>query len=166
MKIYRIKGICILLLSVLVTVSGLSLASAEDYEAMKGIDSVKVMFDMRDGVPEIAAGHMTLILDTWKELSAMGKSPEFVIVFMGSAVRLISTNRTDFSSEERKHIEKIADTVSMMSEAGIRLEACLAAVKYFKIDPGSVLPGIKRVGNGWISEIGYQAQGYQLVPVY
>jgi len=40
------------------------------------------------------------------------------------------------------------------------------AAKVFNVDPVSVLPEIKRVGNGWISMIGYQAQGYSLVPVY
>jgi intracellular sulfur oxidation DsrE/DsrF family protein len=53
-----------------------------------------------------------------------------------------------------------------MSKNGIKLEICLIAAKVFNVDPASVLPEIKRVGNGWISMIGYQAQGYSLVPVY
>jgi uncharacterized protein len=31
------------------------------------------------------------------------------------------------------------------------------------IDPDSILPEINQVGNGWISVIGYQQQGYALV---
>ena len=62
--------------------------------------------------------------------------------------------------------QEIADTISKMSEDGIHLEVCLAAVEYFGVEPASIQSEIKQVGNGWISEIGYQAKGYTLVPVY
>jgi hypothetical protein len=39
-------------------------------------------------------------------------------------------------------------------------------VKVFGVEPTSILAEIEQVGNGWISEIGYQARGYSLVPVY
>jgi intracellular sulfur oxidation DsrE/DsrF family protein len=96
----------------------------------------------------------------------MKKEPVFVVVFMASAVKLISSNRTEFSAEEQEYLKGIDDTISKMSKAGIHLEVCLAAVKYFGVDPGSIRSEIKQVGNGWISEIGYQASGYSLVPVY
>jgi intracellular sulfur oxidation DsrE/DsrF family protein len=150
----------------LLLLSSPSFVSAEEYDAMKGVDSVKVFFDMRDGIPKVATDHMKLIYDTFKELSAMKKSPVFVVVFMAGAVKLISSNRNAFTPEEKKYLEEIADIISKMSEAGIRLEVCLAAVDYFGVDPSSIHPEIKQVGNGWISEIGYQARGYSLVPVY
>ena len=53
-----------------------------------------------------------------------------------------------------------------MAETGIRVEVCLSAAKLFGVKPASILPEIEQVGNGWISEIGYQARGYRLVPVY
>jgi intracellular sulfur oxidation DsrE/DsrF family protein len=146
--------------------SSLSLASAEEYDAMKGVDSAKVIFDMRDGIPKSAAVHMKLIHDTYKELAAVKKKPDFVVVFMASAVKLISSNRSEFSSEEQKYLKEIDDTISEMCAAGIRLEVCLFAVKYFEVEPASISSRIKQVGNGWISEIGYQAKGYRLVPVY
>ena len=146
--------------------SSLSFASAEEYDAMKADNSVRVIFDMRDGIPKIAALHMKLIHDTYKELAAMDKNPEFVVVFMASAVKLISSNQNEFSAEEQKYLKEIADTISKMSEAGIHFEVCLAAVNYFGVDPASIQSGIKHVGNGWISEVGYQARGYSLVPVY
>ena len=57
---------------------------------MKEDNSVKVLFDMRDGIPKIAAVHMKLIHDTYTQLTAMGKKPVFVAVFIASAVKLIS----------------------------------------------------------------------------
>ncbi len=163
------NGRIVVLMSVMVfflVLSSLSLASAEEYDAMKGVGSTNVFFDMRDGIPKIAAVHMKLIHDTYKELSAMQKKPVFVVVFMASAVKLISSNRSQFSSEQHKYLDQIADTISKMSKAGIHLEVCLAAVKYFEVDPSSIQSEIKHVANGWISEISYQARGYQLVPVY
>ena len=53
-----------------------------------------------------------------------------------------------------------------MSKDGVKLEICLFAAEVFGVDPASVLPEIKRVGNGWISLIGYQSKGYALVPAY
>jgi hypothetical protein len=40
------------------------------------------------------------------------------------------------------------------------------AANFFNVDPETISPLISRVDNGWISSIGYQAKGYQLVPVY
>ena len=96
----------------------------------------------------------------------MKKEPAIVIVFMGPSVKLVSKNREGFSPEDHKSLDEIANTVSAMSKDGVKSEICLAAVKYFNVDPASVLPEIKRVGNGWISTAVYQAQGYSLVPVY
>jgi intracellular sulfur oxidation DsrE/DsrF family protein len=166
MKTNRKKVAVVSIVALFLALSSHSFASAEEYDAMKGVNSVKVIFDMRDGVPEIAAVHMKLIHDTYKELSAMKKEPVFVVVFMASAVKLIASNRSEFSDEEQKYLKEITDTISKMSEAGIHLEVCLAAVKYFGVEPTSIQSEIKQVGNGWISEIGYQAKGYTLVPVY
>ena len=135
-------------------------------DAMKGVDFAKAIFDMRDGNPQFAALHMSLIYETHNQLAAMGKTPVFAVVFMAGAVKLISTDQSGFSAEDRKYLKEIADTVKKMADAGIHLEVCLFAVKVFGVEPALLLPEIKRVDNGWISEIGYQARGYSLVPVY
>ena len=152
--------IAISLICVVSTVSG------EEYKAMKGIESAKAVFDERESDPKSAALHLKVIHETFKELAAMKKSPVFVLVFIGPSVKLISKNREGFSPENQKSLDEIANTISAMSKDGIELEICLIAAKVFNVDAASVLPEIKRVGNGWISMIGYQAQGYSLVPVY
>jgi uncharacterized protein len=68
--------------------------------------------------------------------------------------------------EELEPLKEIAIIISRMSKVGIRVEVCVFALKVFGVEPASILPEIERVGNGWISEIGYQARGYSLVPVY
>ncbi len=101
-----------------------------------------------------------------KDLMAIDKKPAFVVVFIGPSVKLISKNREGFSPEDQAALAEIAATISEMSKDGIKLEMCLVAAKVFGVDPATVLPEIKAVPNGWISEIGYQARGYSLVPAY
>jgi uncharacterized protein len=148
------------LLCVVSTVHG------EEYESMKGIKSITTIFDERESNPKSAVLHLKLIHQTYEELATMKKTPVFVVIFSGPSVKLISKNKEGFSPEDQKSLDEIANTLSAMSKDGIKLEICLVAAKVFKVDPASVLPEIKRVGNGWISMIGYQAQGYSLVPVY
>lgn len=166
MKAHRRKVIVMAIAVVFIVLSSISFASATEYEAMREDNSVKVFFDMRDGIPKIAAVHLKLINDTYNQLTAMGKKPDFVVVFIASAVKLISNNRSEFSTEELKYLKEMDDHISEMIESGINLEVCLAAVDYFEVDPASIRTEIKQVANGWISEIGYQAKGYSLVPVY
>jgi len=160
------KTVIYLFLSIFLLCAMVSTVSGEEYKAMKGIKSAKAVFDERESNPKSAALHLKIIHQTYKELAAMKKSPVFVLVFSGPSVKLISKNRKGFSPEDQKSLDAIANTISEMSKDGIEFEICLVAAKIFNVDPASVLPEIKKVGNGWISEIGYQAQGYSLVPVY
>jgi intracellular sulfur oxidation DsrE/DsrF family protein len=166
MKANHKKVIAMVILLFFLALSGLALALPEEYKAMKGVNNANVVFDMRDGVPKTAAVHIKLIHVTYKQLAAMNKNPAFVVVFIGSAVKLISSDRSKFSTEEQKYLKEIAATISKMSKEGIDFEVCLAAANYFGVDPASIQSEIIQVPNGWISEIGYQARRYSLVPVY
>jgi intracellular sulfur oxidation DsrE/DsrF family protein len=53
-----------------------------------------------------------------------------------------------------------------MANDGIILETCMTAAHSLNVDPDSILPEINKVGNGWISVIGYQHSGYALVPAF
>ncbi len=154
------------LLAVISMICAVSAVSGEQYGAMTGVKSAKAVFDDRVGNPKSAPSLLQLIHKTYKELTEMKKTPVFAVVFSGPSVKLISKNREGFSPEDQKALDEIANTVSAMSKDGIEFEICLVAAKAFNVDPASVLPEIKKVGNGFISVIGYQAQGYSLVPVY
>lgn len=163
-KILTIFGlfITILFLSQAPNVSG------AEYKSMKGIASAKAVFDERGSDPKNVASHLQAVFQTYKELVLMQKNPAFVILFMGPAVKLISTNRAGYSPGDQKSLDEIANSISAMSKTGINIniEISLADAKVFNVNPASVLPQINKVENGWISLIGYQAQGYTLVPVY
>jgi intracellular sulfur oxidation DsrE/DsrF family protein len=53
-----------------------------------------------------------------------------------------------------------------MAADGIPMEVCLVAADDFGVNPSTFVPGLTQVPNGWISSIGYQTQGYALIPVY
>ena len=84
--------------------------SGETYEALKGVESVKAVFDFRVSSPKVAAAHLDLIHKTYmnRNLKSIAKSPDFVVVFMGPAVKLVSKNREGFSVEDQKHLDTIA----------------------------------------------------------
>ena len=152
----------ILSVSVLICLSFVVVADAsgEDYEALKGLKSVKAVFDVRINNPKSAALHLKLIHETFKDkdLTALAEKSIFVVVFVGPSVKLISKQREGFSPEEHTILDEIARTISDMSKDGIKFEICLVAAKVFGVDPASVLPEFQRVRNGWISSIGYQAK--------
>ena len=142
--------------------------SAAEYKSLKGQEAVKAVFDFRDGDPESAVVHLRLVHQTFKDkaITAVTKSPSFVVIFMDSSVKLISKQREGFSPEQQKMLDEFAGTISEMSKDGIDLEVCLFAANFFNVDPGSIPTEIRQVDNGWISLIGYQADGYSLVPAY
>ncbi len=156
-----ILSICLLLLAVVNV-------SAEEYEVLKGMKSVRAVFDIRVGKPKSAAMQLNLIHQMFKDnrIRKVTEKPEFVLVFIGPSVKLISTQTEGFSPEEKEILGKIANTISEMAKDGIKLEICLFAANVLGVDPASILPEIKHVANGWISLIGYQAKGYSLVPAY
>ena len=143
-------------------------SSSHEDSALKGLKSVKAVFDFRHGNPQTASLFLDLIHETYKgkDVASVTKKPEFVFVFLGPAVKLISKNREGLSPEDSKMYDAIAGKISEMAKDGIKLEICMFAAKLFKVDPESILPEIKQTDNGLPSLIGYQAKGYSLVPIY
>ena len=152
--------ICLLMVSI-------GNSSSEEYNTLKGLKSVKAVFDFELANPQSALLHLQVIQQTFKDKNmwVSGKKPEIAIIFIGPSVKLVSKNRSEFKAEDQKTLDEFARTITEMSKDGIKLEICLIAVKVFGIEPTSLLPEIKQVGNGWISLIGYEAKGYSLVPV-
>jgi len=159
----RITGIVLVVcLSSMVAAS----VSAQEIESLEGMKSVKAVFDIRNSNPQKAVRILNLVHKSYKDLTAAGKNPEFKVVFMGPSVKLFSTTREGFVPEDKEQLDGIAKSVSALSKDGIDLEICKIAMSAAKVDPTTVLPEIKGVANGWFSSIGYQSQGYSLVPIF
>jgi intracellular sulfur oxidation DsrE/DsrF family protein len=155
-------------LSLFLLFPALSVVSGEGYEALEGLKSIKAVFDFRDGNPGSALVHIKLVHQTYKDkaIRNLTDKPDFVVVFMGSAVKLLSKSKEAFSPDEKKMLDEMEQVISAMSKDGIKLEICMFAVDFFGVSPESLLPEMNRVDNGWISSAGYQAKGYPLVPVF
>jgi len=140
---------------------------SEEYSTLKGMKSVKAVFDFELGNPQSALLNLQVIHQTFndKNIWIGKKKPSIVVVFIGPSVKLASKNRGGFTADDQKILDEYARTVSAMAKDGIKFEICLIAVKVLGVEPSSILPEIKQVGNGWISLIGHEAKGYSLVPV-
>ncbi len=143
-----------------------SVLTAQEIEALKGVETAKAIFDVRNGNPQKTARILHLIQQTYNDLQAAGKKPDFKVVFMGPSVKLLSSNREGFSEEDRKPLDAIVESISGLSKAGIGMEICRVAMKSAEVDPETVSGEITPVDNGWVSSIGYQLQGYALLPLY
>ena len=139
-----------------------------EYEALDGVDDIKVVFDFSANDAKMAALYLDLIHQTFKDknLQIKSKRPDVVVVFHGGTVKLVSSNTERFSDEEKVVLGQIANRVSAMAKDGIKLEICVFAVNLLGVDPATILPEITQVDNGWISIIGYQAKGYSLVTAF
>lgn len=158
-------GSWVLALCMLVSTAGT--VYGEEYAALKGLKSVKAVFSFEIGSPQSALAHLQVIQQTFQDKNfRMGsKKPELVVVFYGPSVKLASRNREGFAAADQKTLDEYARTVSAMAGDGVKFEICRIAMKFAGVEPASLQPEIKPVGNGWISVIGYQARGYSLIPV-
>jgi len=138
-----------------------------EYNALKGVNKVKAVFDVSMGSPVAAPLVFWAVRNVYqdKNVSTLAESPEVAVVFHGPAVKLISTNRDGYSEEEKKSLDEFAEMIHQMKQDGVKMEVCLYAAKVLGVDPNSILPEIDHVGNGFISVVGYQAQGYSVVAV-
>jgi len=73
------KSILYLIVSIAFILSSVAISSAEEYEALKGVGSVKAVFDMRVANPKVAAVHLDLIHKTFKDpnLTVNSKKPNW-----------------------------------------------------------------------------------------
>jgi len=149
-----------------ISLAASSAAFAQEYAALKGVKSAKIVFDVRTSIPKVAALQLKLIRQTNKDLIAEKKAPISTVVFLSQSVKLVSSNREGFAPEDLPLLDDIAEAVAGLAKDGIGLELCLVASRFHKVDPASVLPEITKVENGYIAIIGYQSQGYALVPIY
>lgn len=141
---------------------------SQEYSALKGIGSIKAVFDCREGEPRSLLSHLKLTYKMYmdKSLRKHDESPDFAVVFMGKSVVFLSQDREEFSTGKKEILEKMDNLLLKMDEAGITLEVCKVAANGQNVDLDSIIPEIEPVPNGWISSIGYQSKGYSLVPIY
>lgn len=140
---------------------------AGEYPALDGVKGLDSVFGVGLGNPAAASVVLPAIMDVYKnkDVRALHAVPRTVMVFHGPAVKLISTDRKGVDKKDAEALDKVAEMIRQMKKDGVRIEVCMYAVKVMGVDPATLMPEIDRVGNGFISVLGYQAQGYSVVSV-
>ncbi|MCB1773554.1 MAG: DsrE family protein [Gammaproteobacteria bacterium] len=141
-------------------------ASPDDRDALNGIGTGKVIFDVNMADAKKMTLYLRVIRETVDDLRRQNVTPDVILAFRGLSVRLISTDRAQMSLEDFEHLDTIANQLMDLREQGVRMEACSVATRLFGIDNATLLEGIKPVGNTFVSLTGYQAQGYANIPIY
>ena len=143
-------------------------AVADGYDnALKGVNGIKAVFDYSQGSPKMSNILFGAVKGVYedKATTSLAEKPQIVIVFQGPAVTLITTDRSNFAEKDFGELDKFHEMIRQLKKDGVKLEVCLYAANVMGVDPSTFLPEIDQVGNGFISTIGYQAQGYSLVRV-
>jgi intracellular sulfur oxidation DsrE/DsrF family protein len=142
-------------------------AISKDYTALDGVDQVKAVFDVTSGSAETINIVFWAVKNVYEDQSVrdLKKPPTVAVVFHGPAVKLISTDTEGFSDAEKEAVDEFSGLIRRMKGDGVKLEVCMYAVKVLGVDPATILPEVDKVGNGFISIVGYQAKGYSVVNI-
>ncbi|HSJ47855.1 MAG TPA: DsrE family protein [Gammaproteobacteria bacterium] len=162
--------ICVNAVMALVLLLGsFSVAAAEihDAAALGDLKQGKGVFLVDIAEPGKLAFYLKAIEGTYQGMKAQGVTPDFILVYIGPSVKYLSTKPDeDLVFEHHDALQSIAESVAALDELGVRQEICAVATRAFAIDDEALLPALTLVGDGFISLIGWQSQGYHLVPVF
>jgi intracellular sulfur oxidation DsrE/DsrF family protein len=126
------------------------------HEALAGLETAKVIFDVRVADLDKLIFNLKLFNDTWEGIAAQGVKPEMMIAFRGPTVKLLTTNALD---------EEALDLFRVLKKKGVRFEACAVAMHILKADPAGLIPEVKLVSNVFNSLIGYQNKNYAVIVI-
>jgi intracellular sulfur oxidation DsrE/DsrF family protein len=159
------KSLFLFTLFLLVTLNPVFAAEFNNLDALQGLTETRAVFDINQGDPDILALRLQLVEKTYHQLEAAGTSPKFVLAFRGKASNFLTKGETYIDQEDREKKQKIEILLKHLNQLGLPLEQCSIAASLAKIDPDDFLSYIKVVANGYTSLIGYQNQGYALIPM-
>ena len=166
MTFRRMLILCLMLFTPLFTAQAVS-APINDAAALRGVKQGKGVFLIDFNDPKKTALYLELIKGTHAGLTRQGVKPHFVIVYIGPTVRFLSTAPdAELEFEQGDALKSIAERVKELNHLGVGQEICAVATKIFKVPNETVLPGLTLVGDGFISLIGWQTQGYKLIPLF
>ncbi len=142
-------------------------APINDAAALRGVKEGKGVFLIDFNDPKKVAFYLEIIKGSHAGLTRQRVKPDFVIVYIGPTVRFLTTAPDgELELEQGDTLKVIAALVKELHQLGVRQEICAIATLAFKVPNETVLPELSLVGDGFISLIGWQSQGYKLVPLF
>ncbi len=141
--------------------------TVDDHAAIGNLKVAKAVFLIDIGDAKKLNFYLEVIQGTYNRMVEQGVEPDFVLVYIGPSVKYLTLSPSDETEKITGNILiDVESKVSALNKLGVRQEVCSVAIRVFGIDEKSLFSDLTLVGDGFISLIGYQAQGYNLVPVY
>ncbi|MHB1566905.1 MAG: DsrE family protein [Acidiferrobacter sp.] len=138
-----------------------------DAHALRGLHTAKAVFLVDINNPQVLTNVLGVASLAYTSMARQGVKPHFVVVIIGPDVAFLTKKLVGISYMKREAASHLQAEIKKMNHMGIRFEACgFSLTSEVDINPHDVIREVHPVGNGFISAIGYQAQGYELVPVY
>lgn len=135
--------------------------------AIDGLENLKAVYDVRKSNPNALDMYLKAIITNVENLEREGVDADLVMVFISHSVKFINTAPAlETEADYGEALASIAQSIETLQEIGVRMEACNGATRAFNVDNDTLLPGIEPVRSGFISLMGYQNNGYALIPVY
>ena len=162
-----IRSFFIIVVAALFSVLIATPAVSGEYPALNGVKGIKAVFDVSLGSPKRANAVFWAVQNVYKDKSvrSLTETPQVAVVFRGPAVKLLTTDHEGFENSENEMLDTFTDIIRQMKKDGVKLEVCQYALKVLDVNPDTILPEIDQVGNGFISVVGYQSQGYSVVTI-
>ncbi len=160
-----IQIVLAILLTSFVARDSLAVEASNNNKALAGIRETNVYFDVNVGEPAKLLTRLELIEKTYSQLVAAGVAPRFVVGIRGKASNFFTRGGDYVLAADLAAKQNIAARIDQFKGQGFGLEQCRIAADLQEIDVADFLPQIEVVANGYVSMIGYQAQGYAFVPM-
>lgn len=149
------------------SIASVSANTINDSAALGNLKTGKAIFLIDIGDPKKLNFYLEVIQGTHKGMKSQGVTPDFILVYIGPSVKYLTSAP---SAETEKLaggvIMDIESNIEALAQLGIKQEICAVATRVFGINNKTLFPGLTLVADGFVSLIGYQAQGYHLVPVF
>jgi len=152
----------ILLCLCLPAISTADQSAPNDQRALAGITTGKAVFDISTSTTESMQLYLKVIKKTVHDLKNQGVTPDFVLAFRGAAVSMVSKD-SEFNND--KDAAAITTLIRELKQENVYFEACNIAAGMFDVDKDNLFDGIVLVGNTFVSLLGYQTQGYAIIPL-
>ena len=141
-------------------------AQPGDSDALKGVKQARLLWDVTQSDAIKLSNWLTVIRDTYEGLERQGVKPRMVLVFRGSAVRLLAKEVDDVPFDQLGMIDEVHGLLAeIRALPRVRLEACNLALRRQGMETRPLVPGVEVVTNTFIAIAGYNEQGYARIPV-
>lgn len=159
------NGLVTALLALMLLIPVHAAEPINDAAALAGVDEAKGVFQIDFTEAEKTAFYLEIIRGTHANFARQGLDPDLVIVFIGPTVQFLSTEAGDDVADPAT-LMRIESEVARLADLGVRLEVCAVATEVFGVDNDTLFDGLDLTGDGFVSMIGWQAQGYHPVTMF